>query len=98
MLSLFEARIEVFPKPGTRVPEAAAILDALKRLGFEDTLNVSVGRVFVVHLRAADRDRACIMATNMAGKLLANPVLERFGIDVIECPQTNVPDDAERMA
>ena len=65
--------------------EGKAIARALGSLGFGEPA-VRVGRVFEIDLGAdfgGDRDAARARLTEMAQKLLANPVMETFTIEVL---------------
>jgi phosphoribosylformylglycinamidine synthase subunit PurS len=55
--------VEVMLKPEIRDPQGEAILQACQRLGFGDVLGVRQGKRFEVEV---------------AGELLANPVIEEF--------------------
>ena len=88
MAPQFEALIHVFPRPETRSPEAHAIHEALSRLGFDDVDSVRVGRTFALGLHAANDGAARTCAEEMAGRLLANPVMETFHVEVSMLPDT----------
>ena len=90
MSPLFEARIHVFPRPETRSPEAHAIHEALSRLGFEAVRSVRVGRTFALGLDAANEDAARTRAEDMARRLLANPVMETFHVEVSMLPDAEI--------
>ena len=76
MEMLYELSVEVMPKPGIADPEGATIERALRALGFATTRRVSAGKVFKLQLEASTENEALEVAGNMAGKLLANPVIE----------------------
>lgn len=79
-----KGRITVQLRPAILDVEGKAIARALGSLGFGEPA-VRVGRVFEVDLGAdfgADAEAARARLTEMAQKLLANPVMETFTIDV----------------
>ena len=65
-------RIDVAPRSGVYDPEARAILEALRALGFGEVSGVSVGRFFEVQGEVTVE-----RAVEMASRLLANPVTEQ---------------------
>lgn len=77
------ARVTVRLKDGVLDPQGEAIQGALAALGFAGVQGVRVGKVVELELDAADADLAKEAATNMADKLLANPVIEAYEIEVL---------------
>lgn len=81
-----KGRITVQLKAGVLDVEGTAIARALGSLGFTAS-EVRVGRVFEVELGpevAHDPAGAALVLTDMARKLLANPVMERFEVEVLD--------------
>lgn len=79
-----KGRITVQLKGGVLDVEGKAIARALGSLGFGDP-GVRVGRVFEVDLGDTvgdDVEAARARLTEMAQKLLANPVMESFRVEV----------------
>jgi phosphoribosylformylglycinamidine synthase subunit PurS len=72
----FTARVEVSLRPGIADPEGATIERALPALGFDDVSQVRAGRAFRFTVEADDEDEARVRATELAHRLLANPVIE----------------------
>ena len=66
------------PKEGILDPQGKAVERALPALGFEDVSHVRVGRM--VELEAGDEDEIAALTE----KLLANPLIEDFEIEVLE--------------
>ena len=66
------------PKEGILDPQGKAVERALPALGFEDVSHVRVGRM--VELEAGDEDEVAALCE----KLLANPLIEDFEIEVLE--------------
>jgi phosphoribosylformylglycinamidine synthase len=69
-------------KDGVLDPQGRAIAQALKNLGFMDVGDVRAGKVIELELDAADPATARVRAEEMARKLLANQVIERFSVEV----------------
>lgn len=77
----FTAEITISLKEGMRDPEAGAIQDALLNLGFPvDHLHTA--RVFSVEMEAPDASAAEVQARQMCERLLANPVIHDYRIEV----------------
>jgi phosphoribosylformylglycinamidine synthase PurS subunit len=73
-----KARVLIRPKEGILDPQGKAVERALPALGFEDVSQVRVGRM--VELEAADESEVAALTE----KLLANPLIEDFEIEVLE--------------
>lgn len=78
------AQIDVMLKPLVNDPQGLAVLDGLSNLGFEGVQTVRVGKRIEVTLAAADPMVAESMAREMCERLLANPVIENFSLEVTE--------------
>jgi phosphoribosylformylglycinamidine synthase len=79
----FDVEVRISLKPGILDPEARAIQHALADLGFP-TKSLSTARVFSLSLEAKDREEAGEMARQMCERLLANPVIHRYEVEVRE--------------
>ena len=78
------ARIDVMLKPLVNDPQGLAVGDGLRNLGFEDVREVRVGKRIEVTLEAADAAAAEAATREMCERLLANPVIEHFALEVTE--------------
>jgi phosphoribosylformylglycinamidine synthase len=76
-----KAKIHVTLKSGVLDPQGKAIEGALKGLGF-DAANVRQGKVIEMTLDAADEASARARIEDMCKKLLANPVMENYSIEL----------------
>jgi phosphoribosylformylglycinamidine synthase PurS subunit len=70
--------VEVMLKPDIHDPQGAAILRACQRLGFDDVLGVRQGKRFEVELSGTVDEGLMARMSELAGELLANPVIEEF--------------------
>ncbi len=77
-----KVRIEVFLKPGVLDVQGKAVESALHGLGWPLTRNVRIGRLITLDTSAADPAAAQAEATAMCDKLLANPVIESYQVEV----------------
>ncbi|MEZ4503823.1 MAG: phosphoribosylformylglycinamidine synthase subunit PurS [Dehalococcoidia bacterium] len=78
------ARIDVMLKPLVNDPQGLAVRDGLHELGFGGVRRVRVGKHIDVTVEADDAAGAESSARAMCEKLLANPVIESFSLDVAE--------------
>ena len=79
----FDIKITVSLKEGMLDPEARAIQGALKNLGFETTA-LSTSRLFHISLEALDREQAEALGLQMCERLLANPIIHQYSVEVLE--------------
>jgi phosphoribosylformylglycinamidine synthase len=69
-------------KAGVLDPQGKAIAQALGALGFSGVTDVRAGKVLEIELAETDPVRARATAEEMARKLLANGVIERFKVEI----------------
>ena len=77
----FDVTITVGLKEGMLDPEAQTIKNAIKNLGYE-TESLKTARLFRIRLDAANKAAARKMAEKMCERLLANPIIHKFEIEV----------------
>ena len=77
-----KATVTVMLKTGVLDPQGKAIAHALGTIGFTGVQDVRAGKVLEIELAETDPARARAMAEDMARKLLANTVIERFHVAV----------------
>ncbi len=74
--------VQVFLKPGVLDVQGKAVEAALHGLGWSGVSDVRVGRSISFELGAADETAARQEAARMCERLLANPVIEGYRIEV----------------
>ena len=79
-----QARITIGFRPGVLDPEAKAIERSLHGLGFGEASSLKKFKVIELELAMTDRDAAMARAKEMCEKLLANPVIESYTIDLVD--------------
>jgi adenylosuccinate lyase len=79
---LMRARVFVTLKPSVFDPQGKTIVEALRSLGYGAIEDVRQGKYFELELAADSRETARMMASEVADKLLANPVIEAYRIEV----------------
>ena len=77
-----KARVHVTLKSGVLDPQGTAIGHALHSLGFSGVRDVRQGKVIELDLEESDPAKARAAVEAMCGKLLANPVIESYRIEV----------------
>jgi phosphoribosylformylglycinamidine synthase PurS subunit len=79
-----KAVVTVMLKDGVLDPQGRAIGHALGNLGFVGVGEVRAGKVIELELTETDPARAQAQAEEMARRLLANTVIERFQVRLVE--------------
>ena len=78
-----KARVYVTLKPSVFDPQGSVVAEALHTLGYSEVHDVRQGKFFEVELDGGDAASAKARVTEMADKLLANPVIESYRVDVL---------------
>lgn len=74
--------VYVSPRKGVLDPQGQAALGALKSLGFEEVSDVRIGKYITLRLEGVEGDKAGERLEEMCERLLANPVIEDYRIDI----------------
>ena len=77
-----KARVFVTLKPSILDPQGKTILSALRALGYDAVEDVRQGKFFEIELAAPAAEQARDLAAEMADRLLANPVIESYRVEV----------------
>jgi len=77
-----QARVEIHLKKGVTDPEGENVLKALKLLGFSNVSSVQSIKVFEIRLSGLTATRARSAVDEMCRKLLANPVIHDYRVEV----------------
>ena len=77
-----KATVFVTLKPSILDPQGKTITEALHTLGYGSVRDVRQGKYFELDVDAADAGQARALAATVADKLLANPVIESYRVDV----------------
>jgi phosphoribosylformylglycinamidine synthase subunit PurS len=75
-------RVFVTLKPSVFDPQGTTVTDALHTLGYASVRDVRQGKYFELDIDAATSDEARRLASEAADKLLANPVIESYRVEV----------------
>jgi phosphoribosylformylglycinamidine synthase subunit PurS len=77
-----KARVFVTLKPSVFDPQGRTIAEALQSLGYGAVTDVRQGKYFELDLHVASEGDAEKLASEVAGRVLANPVIESFRIEL----------------
>jgi phosphoribosylformylglycinamidine synthase len=77
-----KAKVFVMLKPSVFDPQGHTIAEALHSLGYNNVADVRQGKYFELDLRVGDSGEAKTLAAELADRVLANPVIESFRIEL----------------
>ncbi len=77
-----EADVTISFKKGVADPEGSNVKKALNLLGFDDVRDVRTMKTFRIDLATEDRGKAKKDINEMCKKLLANPVIQSYQIEL----------------
>lgn len=81
-MAKFKIRVEVNLKEGVHDPQGETIKNALLNLGYSEISSVKTAKLFYLEIEAASESTALVGANQMAAKLLANPVIEKYSVEL----------------
>lgn len=76
-------RVLIRLKPGILDVQGAAVKRALHGLGFAELADLRIGKVVELEVDADSPERARARVDEMCAKLLANPILEDYTIEIL---------------
>jgi len=76
------ARVFVTLKPSVFDPQGKTVTDALHTLGYNSVKDVRQGKYFELEVDARSEDDARRIVSEAADKLLSNPVIESYRIEI----------------
>ena len=80
---IFDVAVEIRSREGLADPEGLTIERALPALGFEGVHDVRVGKMIRFRVEADDEHGARRLGEAMCERFLANPVIERFEVQLV---------------
>ena len=78
-----KARVYVTLKPSVFDPQGRTIAEALHSLGYAGVGDVRQGKFFELEVAAGSQDQARALAAEVADKVLANPVIESYRVEIL---------------
>jgi phosphoribosylformylglycinamidine synthase PurS subunit len=76
------ARVFVTFKDSVLDPQGKTVRNALHTLGYKDIRDVRQGKLFKIELEDMPEDKARKLLNEIAEKILSNPVIEKFEIEI----------------
>ena len=84
----YEAHVEITHLPGIADPQGATVERSLPALGYDNVSQVRVGKSIRLMIDAPDEAAARTQIDEMCHRLLANPVIEAYAIELTELAAT----------
>lgn len=79
-----KVRVLVSFKDSVLDPQGQTVKNALHTLGYDSVKDVRQGKVFELELADMTREEAEKVIPEISGKVLANPIIEKFTFQIIE--------------
>jgi len=89
-----KARVFVTLKPSVFDPQGQTIAEALHSLGYAGIGDVRQGKYFELEIDAASPDAARTLASEVADKLLSNPVIETYRVEIDESERRSLKSES----
>lgn len=83
-ITMLKAEIYITLKKTVADPQGATIKQALESMGYQGLEKVRIGKFIVMELSGRDKGSAQKEAEQMCKKLLANPIIEEYRIEIKE--------------
>ena len=77
-----KAKISVYLKPGILDPQGKAVSHAIEHLDYNNVESVRIGKYIEVEFNSNDEEQVKKDADEICNKLLANPVMENYNIEI----------------
>jgi phosphoribosylformylglycinamidine synthase len=78
----FNVQVKVMPLRELLDPQGKTVMTGLGNLGFRNVDNVRIGKNISLEVEAASAEEARKVAEEASKKLLANPVMEYYEIEI----------------
>lgn len=82
-MTTFHVQIKVMPLKDLLDPQGKAVLGGLKNLNINNVQDVRVGKHVTLQIQAGSEAEAKAVAEDAAKKLLANPVMEFYEVEMV---------------
>ncbi|MGZ5422991.1 MAG: phosphoribosylformylglycinamidine synthase subunit PurS [Candidatus Aminicenantales bacterium] len=79
-----KVRILVSFKDSVLDPQGQTVTNALHTMGYDAVMNVRQGKVFDLDLEGVTRKEAEALAPEIAHRVLANPIIEKFDWEILK--------------
>ncbi|MFL5773871.1 MAG: phosphoribosylformylglycinamidine synthase subunit PurS [Flavisolibacter sp.] len=78
----FDVQVKVMPLKELLDPQGKAVMTGLGNLGFRNVADVRIGKNISLQIDAPSKEEARRIAEEASKKLLANPVMEYFEVNI----------------
>jgi len=79
-----KVRILVSLKDSVLDPQGQTVRNALHTLGYQSIKDVRQGKIFEIELDGLSQEEAAKVIPEISGKVLANPIIEKFTWEILE--------------
>lgn len=79
----FDVQVKVMPLKELLDPQGKAVMTGLGNLGFRNVADVRIGKNISLQIDAPSMEEARRIAEEASKKLLANPVMEYYEVNVV---------------
>ncbi len=86
-MPLYQARVLVSLRPSVLDPAGEATRAAASRLGVTGVQTLRIGKAIELQLEAPDRATALSQLEHLSDRLLANPVIEDWQLEILDPAQ-----------
>lgn len=83
-MSEYIVRVNIKLREAILDPQGKTILSALKNLGYGQVEDARIGKVIELKVNGPDAESVRAAVSEMCDKVLANPVMENYEIEVVE--------------
>lgn len=80
----YNVQIKVMPLKDLLDPQGKAVMGGLQNLGIQQVRDIRIGKHITLEIEAESEAAAKEIADTTATKLLANPVMEYFEIELVD--------------
>ncbi|MBX2931205.1 MAG: phosphoribosylformylglycinamidine synthase subunit PurS [Chitinophagaceae bacterium] len=80
---LYNVQVKVMPLKDLLDPQGKAVQNGLSSLGLSNVKDVRIGKHITLQIEAPNEDAAKTAADEAGKKLLANPVMEYYEIELV---------------
>jgi len=80
----FIAEIDIMPLKALLDPQGKAVTQSMKKLGFDNVSNVSVGKHITLEIESDNKEKAMDQVNDACHKILSNPIIEGYSYTLKE--------------
>ena len=81
---MYTAKILVTLRKTILDPQGKAVEHSLKSLGYDNIIDTRIGKYIELKINSADEQSAKAIAEEACRKLLANPIMEDYSLEIIK--------------